>query len=348
MRKQPRHRRGRALDRAAARRRPAGAELPQARDAPTWDSIPATSPLPGSRFRPAIPRPPAERAAVLPRRARSHAAVPGVVVGGASRRRASVFGGCRSMYPDPRASAEAQAAPGIVQFCSDRYVTTIGLRAHHRPRPMTCGRRRGVAQGRRRQRDARRALSSARRIPSAAPCGSRAWPSAGHRHRADLRDHRRRRDVANLASGTASPQVYVSSDAPGPSALMLIMRTTVTHCTCSNHAARDSGRRSAGGARRPLGDARGAAARVYAQPRFSLIVLLMFAARALALVALGVYGVMAYTVRSKRGHRHSHGARRRTASRPGWFFERICSSSAPASASASRRASHDPPLISQL
>jgi putative ABC transport system permease protein len=36
--------------------------------------------------------------------------------------------------------------------------------------------------------------------------------------------------------------------------------------------------------------------RFYAQPRFTLIVLLMFAGTGLALVALGVYGVMAYTV----------------------------------------------------
>ena len=40
--------------------------------------------------------------------------------------------------------------------------------------------------------------------------------------------------------------------------------------------------------------------RYYAQPRFSLIVLVAFAAIGLLLVAVGVYGVMAYTVARQR------------------------------------------------
>jgi ABC-type antimicrobial peptide transport system permease subunit len=105
-------------------------------------------------------------------------------------------------------------------------------------------------------------------------------------------------DVANRdIREPASPQAYVPLSLRGPSSLVFTMRTTgepqrVVRMVRQEIRAID--RLVVAGPPAILEDL--LQQRFYAQPRFTLIVLLMFAGTGLALVALGVYGVMAYTV----------------------------------------------------
>jgi len=106
-------------------------------------------------------------------------------------------------------------------------------------------------------------------------------------------------DVPNMnIREPAAPQVYVPLPFRGPSSVVYSMRTTGDPLAVLNAVRREIralDRRVA--IVEPLGTLEDRMQRLfYAQPRFSLIVLLMFAGTGLALVALGVYGVMAYTV----------------------------------------------------
>jgi putative ABC transport system permease protein len=106
-------------------------------------------------------------------------------------------------------------------------------------------------------------------------------------------------DVPNMnIREPASPQAYVPIPLRGPSSVMFSVRTSgepqgVLNSVRQEIRALD--RQVA--VIEPLETLEARLQRMfYAQPRFSLIVLLMFAGTGLTLVALGVYGVMAYTV----------------------------------------------------
>jgi putative ABC transport system permease protein len=106
------------------------------------------------------------------------------------------------------------------------------------------------------------------------------------------------RDVANQGiRERALPQVYVPSTLSGAASLAFVVRTTAEPMRvlgAIRQAIRAVDRQVA--LVQPSTAESLLQRAFYAQPRFSLIVLVMFAGTGLVLVALGIYGVLAYTV----------------------------------------------------
>ncbi len=207
------------------------------------------------------------------------------------------FGGMRTGIQVPGAPVEEQPS-GILQFCNEGFFTTIGQR-------VLAGRVISLAdvEGARRVAVVNEALVR-RYFGAQNPIGR----TVGLLRLAELPvavpDPTFEiigvvQDVPNQGiREPASPQAYVPMPFRGPSSLVFSIRTTgepLSVLTSVRREIRAVDRQVA--VVEPLGTVNDLMQRVfYAQPRFSLVVLLMFAGTGLALVALGVYGVMAYTV----------------------------------------------------
>ncbi|HZB25853.1 MAG TPA: FtsX-like permease family protein, partial [Vicinamibacterales bacterium] len=105
-------------------------------------------------------------------------------------------------------------------------------------------------------------------------------------------------DTANQGlRDPSAPQVYVPFPVRGPIGLLFLVRTAGEPMAVAAGVRREIqtvDRRVAVNESISLEDVLQRS--FFAQPRFTLIVLVMFAATGLVLVALGVYGVLAYTV----------------------------------------------------
>jgi putative ABC transport system permease protein len=223
------------------------------------------------------------------------AAIPGVASAAVSASGA-VFGGMRTAVHVPGVPPEEQPS-GIVQFCDDGLVETIGLR-------LLAGRTISSTDV-----DAARKVAVVneafvrRYFGDQHPIGRTVGLPGLATLPVPVSDPTLEiigviQDVANRdIREPASPQAYVPLSLRGPSSLVVTMRTTgepqrVVRMVRQEIRAID--RLVVAGPPAILEDL--LQQRFYAQPRFTLIVLLMFAGTGLALVALGVYGVMAYTV----------------------------------------------------
>jgi putative ABC transport system permease protein len=224
------------------------------------------------------------------------ATIPGVTSAAVSTG-APIFSGMRSAIVVAGVPPEGRP-PGIVQFCNEGFFTTIGQRLVS-GRPISAA---DVDAARRvtvvnealatryfaGENPIGRTLALPRLTTLPVPVADPTFEIIGVV-----------RDVANEnIREPASPQAFVPMPFRGPSSLVFSMRTVreplpVLNSLRSEIRALD--RQVA--VVEPLETLDERLQRMfYAQPRFSLIVLMMFAGTGLALVALGVYGVMAYTV----------------------------------------------------
>jgi predicted permease len=223
-------------------------------------------------------------------------AIPGVASATVSTN-AALFGGLGTVIQVPGGPIDDQRL-AIVQFCAEGFFETIGLRT-------VTGRLISVAdvEGSRKvavvnealvkryfagQHPVGRPIGLARLATLPVPVVDPTFEIIGVVQ-----------DVPNMGiREPAAPQAYVPLPFRGPSSLVFTIRTTTHPTSVLNTVRREIralDRQVA--VVEPLGTLLERMERgFYAQPRFSLMVLLMFAGTGLALVALGVYGVMAYTV----------------------------------------------------
>ena len=295
----------------------------------------------GCGFRPAIPsRPPNASGSIGPRwiacpRYQASCRRP-------CRTGAPVFGGMRSIIQVPGGQREDQPS-GIVLFCSVAILHHDRAEARRRPVPVI-GRRRGADGG--------SPSSTKRSCGGISAAQNPIGRTVGLPRLAELpvavTDPTFEvigvvQDVPNQGiREPASPRAYVPLAFRGPSSLIVLMRTTADPLHVLNTMRREL---------RAL-DRQVAIVELLEAPRRSDAARVLRAAAvqpdrpadvrghgARARRARRRPGVMAYTVSQQRVK--SLSAWRSEANRVtsgGWFFERSCSSSAPASASASRRA----------
>jgi putative ABC transport system permease protein len=224
------------------------------------------------------------------------AGIPGVESAAVSTG-AAAFGGMRTAVRVPGVPLEEQPS-GIVQFCSEGFFSTIGLRIIagrlisstdiDASRKVVVVNETFVRRYFGDQYPIGRTVGLLRLATLPVPVTDPTLEIIGVVQ-----------DVANQdIREPAAPQAYVPLSLRGPSSLVFTMRTTsdpqrVVNMVRQEIRAIDRLVAVVG----PLGILEDLLQqRFYAQPRFTLIVLLMFAGTGLALVALGVYGVMAYTV----------------------------------------------------
>ena len=300
LRQRPRRRRGRALAGAAARRRAADPELRRAVSRPTSASTrPALRAVtPGFEQR---DEPGHRAAAPLLRRGA------GARQGHSRRARArpsrragpTAAGGCTPT--DPACSRPAEIRGAVVTFCDENYLGLVKLEPAARSSFTSADIEQRRAR-RRHQPHVRRAVLRRGGPDRAVHRTARAGQGAGSPPRHDLR-HRRHRG-GRAQSGACSerpwPGVYLPTT----------LSAAGSHAAADrrSHGGRRRSRRAGTGAGRPRGRSqrrRSASGRTledrlqrtfHAPPRFSLIILTTFAAVGLLLVAVGVYGVMAYAV----------------------------------------------------
>jgi predicted permease len=224
------------------------------------------------------------------------AAIPGVASAAVSTN-SPAFGGMRSAVRVPGVPEDEQPS-AIVQFCTEGFFRTVGLR-------VSAGRAISTSDVEVSRKVAVVNEALVRRYFSAQnPIGRTIELSRLAALPVPVTDPTVEiigivQDIPNQdIREPASPQAYVPLPLRGLSSLVFTMRTTGEPLRVLNTVRREIRALDRQVALvEPLGTLEDRLQRMfYAQPRFSLVVLLMFAGTGLALVALGVYGVMAYTV----------------------------------------------------
>jgi putative ABC transport system permease protein len=206
------------------------------------------------------------------------------------------FGGMRSDIAVPTGSVQPQAN-GTIIFCSEQYLAALGLR-------VTAGRALTLTDVQQSRRVAVVNETLARRyFPSGNPTGQSVRLARLATLPAPVADPTFEivgvvPDVANQGvREPAVPAVYVPYSVVPSTSLLLVVRTAADPMRAVNairHEMQAISREVALLQPEPIDVV--VSRSFFAQPRFSLIVLVMFASTGLVLVALGVYGVLAYTV----------------------------------------------------